>query len=60
MASLVAIAAVGAVVAAAFGSALRDELGSRVDRPDVAAAVSEAEKQPLADVAVPTRPAGTA
>jgi EmrB/QacA subfamily drug resistance transporter len=56
VASLVAIAAVGAVVAAAFGSALRDELGSRVDRPDVAAALSEAEKQPLADVAVPDAP----
>jgi EmrB/QacA subfamily drug resistance transporter len=56
VASLVAIAAVGAVVAAAFGSALRDELGSRVDRPDVAAAVTEAEKQPLADVAVPDAP----
>jgi EmrB/QacA subfamily drug resistance transporter len=56
VASLVAIAAVGAVVAAAFGSALRDELGARVDRPDVAAAVSEAEQQPLADVAVPDAP----
>jgi EmrB/QacA subfamily drug resistance transporter len=56
VASLVAIAAVGAVVAAAFGSALREELGSRVDRPDVAAAVKDAEKQPLADVPVPGAP----
>jgi hypothetical protein len=56
VASLVAIAAVGAVVAAAFGSALRDELGSRVDRPDVAAAVKDAEQQPLADVPVPGAP----
>jgi EmrB/QacA subfamily drug resistance transporter len=56
VASLVAIAAVGAVVAAAFGSSLREELGSRVDRPDVAAAVKDAEQQPLADVPVPGAP----
>jgi EmrB/QacA subfamily drug resistance transporter len=56
VASLVAIAAVGAVVASAFGSALRDELGSQLNRPEVAGAVEEAEQQPLSDVEVPDAP----
>jgi EmrB/QacA subfamily drug resistance transporter len=52
VASLIAIAAVGAVVSSAFGSALRDELGAAARRPDVAAAIRAAEKQPLARVVV--------
>jgi EmrB/QacA subfamily drug resistance transporter len=52
VASLIAIAAVGAVVASAFGSALRDELGADASRPEVARAIKEAEKQPLARVVV--------
>ena len=52
VASLIAIAAVGAVVASAFGSALRDELGAQARRPEVAKAINEAEKQPLARVTV--------
>ena len=52
VAALIAIAAVGAVVASAFGSALRDELGAAAQRPEVARAISEAEKQPLARVVV--------
>jgi EmrB/QacA subfamily drug resistance transporter len=52
VASLIAIAAVGAVVASAFSSALRDELGAEARRPEVAAAIREAEKQPLARLAV--------
>jgi len=52
VASLIAIAAVGAVVASAFGSALRDELGAGARMPEVARAVAEAEKQPLARVVV--------
>jgi len=52
VASLIAIAAVGAVVASAFGSALRDELGATTRRPEVARAMGEAEKQPLARVVV--------
>ena len=52
VASLIAIAAVGAVVASAFGSALRDELGAQASRPEVAGAIREAEKQPLARVVV--------
>ena len=52
VAGLVAIAAVGALVAASFGSKLEDDLGNAVSRPDVAAAVAEAKKQPLAEVSV--------
>jgi hypothetical protein len=52
VASLIAIAAVGAVVASAFGAALRDELGAQAGRPEVAKAIAEAEKQPLARVEV--------
>ena len=52
VASLIAIAAVGAVVASAFGSALRDELGASARMPEVARAIKEAEKQPLARVVV--------
>jgi EmrB/QacA subfamily drug resistance transporter len=52
VASLIAIAAVGAVVASTFGSTLRDELGANAQRPEVARALSEAERQPLARVEV--------
>ena len=51
VASLVAIAAVGAVVASAFGSKLDDEIGqAALARPEVAKAVEEAKRQPLAVV----------
>jgi EmrB/QacA subfamily drug resistance transporter len=50
VAALVAIAAVGAVVAAQFGSKLDSELGPLATRPDVAPAVEEAKRQPLAGV----------
>jgi EmrB/QacA subfamily drug resistance transporter len=56
VASLIAIAAVGAVVSSAFGSALRDELGSQAARPEVARAIEEAEKEPLARVVVEDAP----
>jgi EmrB/QacA subfamily drug resistance transporter len=52
VASLVAIAAVGAVVAASFGSRLEDEVGAQADRPEVAAAVEDAKEQPLASISV--------
>jgi hypothetical protein len=53
VAGLVAIAAVGAVVAAAFGSRLDSELDPRLAaRPEVAAAVERAKTQPLAAVDV--------
>ena len=53
VAGLVAIAAVGAVVAASFASKLDDAVGQRaLARPAVARAVAEAKKQPLAVVDV--------
>jgi EmrB/QacA subfamily drug resistance transporter len=53
VAGLVAIAAVGAVVAASFGSKLEDEIGqAALARPEVARAVDEAKRQPLAVVEV--------
>jgi EmrB/QacA subfamily drug resistance transporter len=52
VAGLVAIAAVGAVVAASFGSRLEDEVAGQANRPEVAAAIEEAKDQPLAAVEV--------
>jgi EmrB/QacA subfamily drug resistance transporter len=53
VAGLVAIAAVGAVVAATFGSRLEDEVGqTALARTEVARAVEEAKRQPLAVVEV--------
>jgi EmrB/QacA subfamily drug resistance transporter len=52
VASLVAIAAVGAVVAAAFESRLEDEVGALANRPSVAAALEGARDQPLSAVSV--------
>jgi EmrB/QacA subfamily drug resistance transporter len=52
VASLIAIAAVGAVVASSFESRLEDEVGDAADRPAVAAAVERASDQPLAAVRV--------
>jgi hypothetical protein len=53
-AALVAIAAVGAVVAAHFRSQLDSNLGRLSSRPELKSALSEARRQPLARVA-PTR-----
>jgi hypothetical protein len=59
VAGLVAIAAVGAVVAASFGSRLDDELGAAAERrPEVAAAVERAKEQPLASISVEGVPEG--
>jgi EmrB/QacA subfamily drug resistance transporter len=59
VASLIAIAGVGAVVAASFGSQLEDELGNQAARnPQIAAAVDDAKSQPLAEVRVPGLPPG--
>jgi EmrB/QacA subfamily drug resistance transporter len=52
VAGLVAIAAVGAVVAASFSSRLEDEVGDQANRPEVAAALETARDQPLAAVEV--------
>jgi EmrB/QacA subfamily drug resistance transporter len=56
VASLIAIAAVGALVASSFGSSLRDDLGAAANRPEVSAAIAEAEKQPLARLSVDDAP----
>jgi hypothetical protein len=50
-AALVAIAAVGAVVAAHFRSQLDSNLGRLSSRPELKSALSEARRQPLARVA---------
>ena len=61
VASLIAIAAVGALVASSFGASLRDDLGPAADRPALSRAIKEAEKQPLARVvAVDAPPAARA
>jgi Major Facilitator Superfamily len=53
VASLVAIAAVGAVVASVFGSRLDDEVGAAaLKRPEVAREVAKAKRQPLATLSV--------
>jgi hypothetical protein len=53
VAGLVAVAAVGAVVAASFGSRLDSEVpDSATARPEVAAAIERAKTQPLAAVEV--------
>jgi EmrB/QacA subfamily drug resistance transporter len=52
VAGLVAIAAVGALVAAQFSSSLEGRLGASASRPAVARAVAQAERQPLAAVRV--------
>ena len=59
VASLVAIAAVGAVVADGYGPKLESELSPQAAaRPAVQAAVEEAKKQPLSQIVVPGLPAG--
>jgi EmrB/QacA subfamily drug resistance transporter len=52
VASLVAIAAVGAVVAASFRAALEEDVGRAADRPEVARAIDRAAEQPLAAMSV--------
>jgi EmrB/QacA subfamily drug resistance transporter len=56
VASLIAIAAVGAFVASSFGDSLREDLGAAANRPAVSAAIEEAEKQPLAQVSADDAP----
>jgi EmrB/QacA subfamily drug resistance transporter len=56
VAGLVAIAAVGAVVAASFSARLVDEVGAAAERPEVAAAVDEAKERPLSALEVEAVP----
>jgi len=58
VASLIAIAAVGALVASSFGASLRDDLGAAASRPSVSHAIDAAEKQPLAHVKATGAPPG--
>jgi Major Facilitator Superfamily len=52
VAALVAIAAVGAVVADSFRGNLENDLGRAAERPEVARAIDRAAEQPLAAVSV--------
>jgi hypothetical protein len=57
VASLLAIAGIGAVVAAAYGAALEDRLGRLAERPRLSGAVDEAKRSPLAPVPAGELPA---
>lgn len=50
VAGLVAVASVGVLVAAAYGSRLDAELGALADRPELAVPLETAKRQPLAEV----------
>jgi MFS family permease len=57
VAGLVAIAAVGAVVASSYGASLENKLGPLADRPELSPAVDEAKREPLAPVPMGDLPA---
>jgi hypothetical protein len=50
VAGLVAIAVVGVLIAAQYGSVLDERLGRLADRPELAAPLEQARRQPLAEV----------
>jgi EmrB/QacA subfamily drug resistance transporter len=56
VASLIAIASVGALVSSSFGDSVREQLGPAASRPAVSRAIDEAEKQPLARVVATDAP----
>lgn len=56
-AGLIGIAAVGAIVAAQFGSGVDDRVAGRPLGPEASAAIEEAKRQPLAPVALAGVPA---
>jgi EmrB/QacA subfamily drug resistance transporter len=56
VASLIAIASVGALVSSSYGAALREDLGAAANRPAVSRAIEEAEQQPLAKASVTDAP----
>jgi MFS family permease len=58
VAGLVAIAGVGAVVAASYGPSLEEKLGPLADRPELSRALADAKRQPLAPVPAGALPAG--
>ena len=56
VASLIAIAAVGALIASSYGSSLRDDLGAVANRTAVNRAIEEAKEQPLAQLSAENAP----
>jgi EmrB/QacA subfamily drug resistance transporter len=60
VAGLVTIAAVGAIIAAQFGSKLDEELGPLASRPSLARPIEAAKREPLAKVHVRGQPPAVA
>jgi EmrB/QacA subfamily drug resistance transporter len=60
VASLIAIASVGALVAGSYGDNVRDKLGPVADRPSVSRAIDEGQKQPLVPIKVSGAPPAVA
>jgi predicted MFS family arabinose efflux permease len=58
VASLIAIAGVGALVASSFADSLREQLGPAASRPAVSRAIDDAAEQPLARVTAADAPPG--
>ena len=58
VASLIAIAAVGALISSSFADSLREDLGPVASRPAVRRAIEDAEEQPLARVTATDAPPG--
>ena len=56
VAGLVAVAGVGVVIAAQYGSVLDERLGRLADRPALAAPLEAAKRQPLAEIQAPGLP----
>jgi EmrB/QacA subfamily drug resistance transporter len=56
VASLIAIAAVGALISSSFGDSLRQDLGPAANDPVMSRAIKEAEKQPLSRVTAADAP----
>jgi EmrB/QacA subfamily drug resistance transporter len=58
VASLIAIAGVGALISSSFADSLRGDLGAAANRPAVSRAIEKAEEQPLARVVATDAPPG--
>ena len=56
VASLIAIAAVGALISSSFADSIRADLGPTANRPAVSRAIDDAEEQPLARVTATDAP----
>jgi EmrB/QacA subfamily drug resistance transporter len=60
VASLIAIAAVGALISSSFADSIRSELGPAANRPAVSRAIDDAQEQPLARVTATSAPPAVA